>query len=188
MESKEGKTLAPQDSEQEKHHVQEVIRVAQSELRDLLRRRTEIMHRIGSVKRTLLGLASVFGDSTLNNDWDDPWMDLKSRKRNGERPGFTKTCRIILMEAEGALTAREVCECVKQRLEHVELRHKDPLASVTTVLNRLADYGEARMLVAENGRRAWQWIAETSSNEQTREAQKATERTESSPQKSSVTD
>jgi predicted transcriptional regulator len=115
-------------------------------------------------------------------------MDLKNRKGSGDRPGFTKTCRIVLMEAESALTAREVCERVKQRIENVDLRHKDPLASVTTVLNRLADYGEARIVVAENGRRAWQWIAETSSNEQTREAQKTTERTESSPQKSSVTD
>jgi hypothetical protein len=188
MESNEAKTLAPQDSEQEKHHVQEVIRVAQSELRDLLRKRTEIMHRIGSVKRTILGLASVFGDSALNDGWDDQWMDLKSRKRDPERPGFTKTCRIILMEAEGALTAREVCERVKQRLEHVELRHKDPLASVTTVLNRLADYGEARMLVVENGRRAWQWISDASSSDETGDAQNVTERTESSPQKQTVTD
>jgi hypothetical protein len=183
MQSREENTLTPEDSQREKHHVQEVIRVAQSELRDLLRRRAEIMHRIGSVKRTILGLASVFGEAALTNDWGDEWMDLKSRKGNGERAGFTKTCRIILMESEGALTAREVCERVKQRLEHLERRHKDPLASVTTVLNRLADYGEARMLIAENGRRTWQWIADASPSDQTIGVQKATERTESSPQK-----
>jgi hypothetical protein len=39
-------------------------------------------------------------------------------------------------------------------------RHKDPLASVTTVLNRLVEYGEARTLVRENGRRAWQWVSD----------------------------
>ena len=33
-------------------------------------------------------------------------------------------------------------------------------ASVTTVLNRLVEYGEARTLVRENGRRAWQWVAD----------------------------
>jgi hypothetical protein len=42
----------------------------------------------------------------------------------------------------------------------VLLRHKDPLASVTTVLNRLVEYGEARTVVRENGRRAWQWVAD----------------------------
>ncbi len=179
MEGKES-----QDSGQEKRHVQEVIRVAQSELRDLLRKRTEIMHRIGSVKRTILGLASVFGESALNEEWDDEWMDLKSRKRNGDRPGFTKTCRIILMEAEGPLTAREVCERVKTKIEHLALRHKDPLASVTTVLNRLAEYGEARIVTTENGRRAWQWVAETASSSHQEDAQTEMERTlaGSSPQ------
>jgi hypothetical protein len=39
-------------------------------------------------------------------------------------------------------------------------RHKDPLASVTTVLNRLVDYGEARSLSNDRGRRVWEWISE----------------------------
>jgi hypothetical protein len=39
-------------------------------------------------------------------------------------------------------------------------RHKDPVASVTTVLNRLVDYGEAQAVVLSNGRRAWCWIAD----------------------------
>jgi hypothetical protein len=38
-------------------------------------------------------------------------------------------------------------------------RHKDPMASITTVLNRLVEYGEAQAVFA-NGRRAWVWIAE----------------------------
>jgi hypothetical protein len=42
-------------------------------------------------------------------------------------------------------------------------RHKDPLASVTTVLNRLVDYGEARSLNNDRGRRVWEWISETES-------------------------
>jgi hypothetical protein len=40
------------------------------------------------------------------------------------------------------------------------LRHKDPLASVTTVLNRLVEYGEARSVVGQNGKRAWEWVAD----------------------------
>jgi hypothetical protein len=40
------------------------------------------------------------------------------------------------------------------------LRHKDPLASVTTVLNRLVEYGEARTVLRDNGRRAWEWVAD----------------------------
>jgi hypothetical protein len=43
------------------------------------------------------------------------------------------------------------------------MRHKDPLASVTTVLNRLVEYGEARAVSRDNGRRAWQWVADADS-------------------------
>jgi len=55
---------------------------------------------------------------------------------------------------------REVCEQIQQRLPAVLLRHKDPLASVTTVLNRLVEYGEAQSVMRENGRRAWQWVSD----------------------------
>jgi len=64
------------------------------------------------------------------------------------------------MEADRPLAVREVCERIQQRLPSVLLRHKDPLASVTTVLNRLVEYGEAENVVRENGRRAWQWVSD----------------------------
>jgi hypothetical protein len=48
---------------------------------------------------------------------------------------------------------------MQQKVPPVILHHKDPLASVTTVLNRLVEYGEAQSVVRENGRRAWQWVA-----------------------------
>jgi predicted transcriptional regulator len=67
---------------------------------------------------------------------------------------------MVLMEAGRPLAVREVCEQIQQRLPTLLLRHKDPLASVTTVLNRLVEYGEALSVVRENGRRAWQWVSE----------------------------
>jgi hypothetical protein len=32
---------------------------------------------------------------------------------------------------------------------------------VTTVLNRLVAYGEAKAVSLDNGRRAWEWVAES---------------------------
>jgi hypothetical protein len=49
---------------------------------------------------------------------------------------------------------------LQQRFPELMERHKDPIASVTTVLNRLADYTEARCSLDANGRRVWEWIAE----------------------------
>ncbi len=137
-------------------HVQEVVRAAHEELRQLMRQRAEVMKRIGTVKQTIVGLANLFGDEVLN----DELLELVDRKSGGRQPGFTKACRMVLMEAERPLGAREVCEQIQRKVPPILLRHKDPLASVTTVLNRLVEYGEARAVVRENGRRAWQWVAE----------------------------
>jgi hypothetical protein len=142
-------------------HVQEVVKAAHEELRQLMRQRAEVMKRIGTVKQTIVGLANLFGDDVLN----DELLELVDRKSGGRQPGFTKACRMVLMEADKPLGAREVCDQIQQRMPPILVRHKDPLASVTTVLNRLVEYGEARTVMRENGRRAWEWVSEPGQNE-----------------------
>ncbi len=138
-------------------HVHEVVKTAHEELRQLMRQRAEIMKRIGTLKQTIAGLANLFGDDILGEDL----LELVDRKTGGRQPGFTKACRMVLMEAGRALTVREVCERIQDRMPAVLMRHKDPLASVTTVLNRLVEYGEAQSVIRDNGRRAWQWVADS---------------------------
>ena len=131
-------------------HVQEVVRQAHEELRQLLQQRAEVMRRIGTIKQTIAGLANLFGDEVL----DDELLELVDRKSGGRQPGFTKACRMILMEANRALSARDVCERIQEKMPPILARHKDPMASVTTVLNRLVSYGEAKAVALDNGRRA----------------------------------
>jgi hypothetical protein len=64
------------------------------------------------------------------------------------------------MEVKRPVGAREVCVELERYTPAILARHKDPLASVTTVLNRLVDYGEARSLSNDRGRRVWEWISE----------------------------
>ncbi|MGA8274507.1 MAG: hypothetical protein WB919_23320 [Candidatus Sulfotelmatobacter sp.] len=137
-------------------HVQEVVRQAHEELRQLFKQRAEVMRRIGTIKQTIAGLANLFGDSVLS----DELLELVDRKSNGRQPGFTKACRVILMDAKRALSARDVCDRIKERMPLMLDRHKDPMASVTTVLNRLVAYGEAKAVALDNGRRAWVWVAD----------------------------
>ncbi|MGC2185477.1 MAG: hypothetical protein WA637_19575 [Terriglobales bacterium] len=137
-------------------HLQEVIRSAERELHELLERRAELMKRIGTIKQTLAGLANIFGDSVLG----DQLLSFLDRKSASRQPGFTRACRVALMDASQPLGARQVCQALQQRFPEVLERHKDPIASVTTVLNRLADYGEARCSLDPGGRRVWKWIAE----------------------------
>src|SRR3981081_2954610 len=133
---------------------QQVVKAAHEELLQLMRQRAEIMKRIGTVKQTIAGLANLFGEQVLGDDL----LEMLHRQPNGRQPGFTKACRRVLMEVRRPLGAREVCAELERYAPAILARHKDPLASVTTVLNRLVDYGEARPVVLSNGRRAWQWI------------------------------
>jgi hypothetical protein len=137
--------------------VEQVIKAAHEELLQLIEQRAEIVKRIGTVKQTIVGLANLFGDHVLGEDL----LELIDRKPNGRQPGFTKGCRTALMEAGRPLGAREVCQELEKRSPAILSRHKDPLASVTTVLNRLVDYGEARSLSNERGRRVWEWVSDT---------------------------
>jgi hypothetical protein len=141
-------------------HVQEVIRQAHDELRQLMQQRADIMKRIGTVKQTISGLANLFGDGVLNEEL----MELVDRKSNGRQPGFTKACRMILMEAGRPMNSRDICDHFQEKMPELLARHKDPMASVTTVLNRLVEYGEAEAVIS-NGRRAWRWVADATAEQ-----------------------
>src|SRR5438445_13273322 len=93
-------------------------------LRQLMRQRAEIMKRIGTVKQTIVGLANLFGDDVLSEEL----LELVDRKSGGRQPGFTKACRMVLLEAEKPLGTREVCNQTQPRKPPILIRHKDPLA------------------------------------------------------------
>ena len=141
-------------------HVQEVVRQAHDELRQLLQQRSDVMRRIGTIKQTIAGLANLFGDEVLS----DELLEMVDRKSSGRQPGFTKACRMVLIDANRALSARDVCDRLQEKSPSMLSRHKDPMASVTTVLNRLVAYGEAKAVALDNGRRAWQWVADPNSD------------------------
>ena len=135
-----------------------VVEQIRQELNALLRQREETVRKIGTVKKTVLGLVSLFGDDVL----DDELLRLLGYKDSGRRPGLTKECRFVLMSSERPLAVREICEQVQRRLPSVG-NHKDPLASVTTILNRLVGYGEA-YTVEEGGRHKWAWVTDVNRN------------------------
>ena len=103
-------------------HVQEVVRQAHDELRQLLQQRAEVMRRIGTIKQTIAGLANLFGDGVLS----DELLELVDRKSSGRQPGFTKACRMILMDSKRALSARDVCDRIQEKVPPMLARHKDP--------------------------------------------------------------
>jgi len=137
-------------------HVEEVVRHVREELRQLYQQRAEMTRRIGTVKRTMVGLAFLFGDKTMRRELTGVLGDGSAERK----PGVTKACRRILMKADHAMSAREVHDLLQEATPSLLSAHKHPLTSVTTVLNRLAVYGEVQRVLLGNGRRAWQWIVD----------------------------
>jgi chorismate mutase len=136
--------------------VQVVVKVAHKELRRLLEERAEIMKRIGSIKQTIAGLCHLFGEAELSSDI----RELVNGKAGVRRQGITQACRRALMDADCPVTAREVCEQIQRRIMPGLPCSKNQVASVTTVLSRLVQYGEARTVARDNGPRAWLWVSD----------------------------
>jgi hypothetical protein len=137
-------------------HVQATVAVAHEELRRLIQQRAEIIKRIGTIKQTITGLCNLIGDHELGSDL----RELLNCKAGVRRSGLTQLCRTVLMEAGCPVNAREVSEQIQRQTNSGLPCHKNLVASVITVLNRLVQYGEARTVLRENGRRAWLWVSE----------------------------
>ena len=137
-------------------YVQEVMRRAEQELRQLIEERAEVTKRIGTVKRTIVGLAKLFGDGILDADL----LDLFDRKLGARQPGVTRACRRVLMEAQRPMSARDVCDEIQRTVPALLASHKDPMATINTILGRLVAYGEAIVMPGDRGQRGWLWAAE----------------------------
>ena len=135
-------------------YVLETLCLAEEQLGGLLCRRAEIMRRISTLKKMLAGMASLFGDSIL----DDELLIALDRGTSGRRRGFTPACRQVLMESGFPLRARQASVELQQRFSELVRHHKDLSASVTTVFHRLVKYGQARCFVDDQGMKVWEWV------------------------------
>jgi hypothetical protein len=64
------------------------------------------------------------------------------------------------MEARRPMNARDICKEIQRTEPALLARHKDPMATINTILGRLVDYGEATVVRGDYGHRFWLWAAE----------------------------
>ncbi|HVI08182.1 MAG TPA: hypothetical protein VND65_07790 [Candidatus Binatia bacterium] len=134
-----------------------IVKSAHDELDNLIQQRADITRRIGKIKQTIRGLCNLYGGDVLN---DDGIRFLADRKPATRRPGLTQTCRAILRSSDRPLTARELSERIRQKNLGGAQSSRNLTASVAVVLDRLVQYGEARKVLHDNGRRAWLRISD----------------------------
>ena len=146
--------IAEGDDTEVAHHAAKVVQAAQHELDTLMRQRSEIMKRIGAVKQTLVGLTSIFDCSELLPEFSPQPETLGPHVTR-----LTNACRLALLQAGVPLRPHQVRDRI--RFQGLALdSHRDPVATVTTILRRLGQYGEARPVLLPNGKRAWEWATD----------------------------
>jgi hypothetical protein len=121
--------------------LQMVVQQAQDQLRQLTLQRQEIAQRITIIKRTINGLALLYGDGLQRRPDDDATAE--------RRYGITNACRMVLAQADKPLSTHEIHAILQEEFPHL-LR-----PSIVTILNRLVKYGEADTFL-RNGSRFWQ--------------------------------
>jgi uncharacterized protein HemY len=144
-------------------NIHSIVNSAREELRQLLQQRADITKRIGTLKQTILGLCSLFGEDELT---DDILREFAEHKPATRQPGLTQACRAVLRKLERPLTARELSEHLQQQVPVSARSSKNLAASVAVVLERLVQYGEARLVLRDDGRRAWLPIIDAEQNRQ----------------------
>lgn len=159
MDNKKTHDQTERSTDESNLHVVDVMQRAEQELRHLMKERAEISKRIGIIKRTILGLAKLFGNSVLGTI-PAKFVDRGSGLR---QPGLTRVCRRVLREAQRPLSARDVCDEIQRTAPPLLAHHKEPLSTINTILARLVEYGEAAVSKGDHGQRTWMWVAEQGS-------------------------
>jgi hypothetical protein len=124
-----------------------VVAQALDQLRQLTLQRQEIAQRIAVIKRTINGLALLYGGEVQRSPEDGATAE--------RRCGITNACRVVLNRADTSLSTREVCAILQGEFPGLFRQPGNHYASVATILNRLVKYGEAETFL-RNGSRFWQ--------------------------------
>jgi hypothetical protein len=110
-------------------------------------KRAELTKRIGTVKRTMVGLAKLFGDDNM----DALLLGVVDQGRGPRHPGITEACRRVLIQAMRPMSARQVCDESQLTAPPLLAHHKDQMATINTILARFVEYGEAKVSHGDRG-------------------------------------
>ena len=154
-------------------HAKQVMEVAINELETLVKQRTAITMKVKAVKRTVKGLASLFGEEivgelrleciesasqspkapgTQNSTEALPFPGSDSELH---KPKLERACRIALLESEQPASAGQIYDRINRRRSYHLGRYKHPLVRVIATLDALVKEGEALTLIIGDCR-CWQ--------------------------------
>jgi predicted membrane GTPase involved in stress response len=129
---------------------------ADQELARCLVQRQKIDHKVARLQAVIGQLQDLCAE-----------LDQKNFQRRVERVvkadlkiGITELARVILKEMSLPMTASDLKEKMEARKLDVS-RYSNPLAVIHTVLKRLVQSGEVKVVPQKQGKKAYQWVSTT---------------------------
>jgi len=129
------------------HDLRAVVERAHDQLRQLTLHGQQIAHRIAIIKRTINGLALLYGEELPRS----PERGATAERRRG----FMNACRVVLTRADTCLSTQEIYAILKKEFPDLFRPPGNHYASLVTILSRLVKYGEANTFL-RNRSRFWQ--------------------------------
>jgi hypothetical protein len=123
------------------------------EMSSLQRQLKEVENEISAVKNMLYGLSVIFGEEIFSQQL----LQTIRPKHGGKVRGLTATCQAVLIKASHPCSVSAVCNLVRAVNPLLLIHHRNPRASVMTVLRNFAKRGQVARRT-DNGRSVWQWV------------------------------
>jgi hypothetical protein len=156
---REGTDAEPLSVQSPKHgDLEPVIGELQHRLRVLTLERAAIVKRIGIIKKTVVGLADLFGSDVIKGALLD-LQPIQSARCSRTHLGLTGLCRQLLREASEPLTVRQILRQLQDKSPGGWDRQRHPENSLRVILRRLVAYGEAEEFRTKEGLCAWKATA-----------------------------
>ncbi len=129
---------------------------AKQDLARCLVKRQKIDHKVARLQAVISDLENLCAE-----------LDQKDFEKRVDRVikadltvGITESARVILKEKFFPVTASELKESIEAR-KHNLSPYSNPLAVIHTVLKRLVQSGDVRVVPQAEGKKAYQWISST---------------------------
>lgn len=129
---------------------------AKQDLARCLVKRQKIDHKVARLQAVISDLENLCAE-----------LDQKDFEKRVDRVikadltvGITESARVILKEKFFPVTASELKESIEAR-KHNLSPYSNPLAVIHTVLKRLVQSGEVKVVLQKAGRKSYQWVSTT---------------------------
>jgi hypothetical protein len=129
---------------------------AKQKLAQLLVERQKLDKEIAEVHGVVGKLQDLCADQDQSNFWRGAERVIKADLK----VGITEAVRVILEENFFPMTALDLKKQVELRKLNIH-RYANPLAVIHTVLKRLIQSGDVRVVAPLNGLKAFQWVSST---------------------------